>query len=194
MFEFIEPEEQRLYKDRIIPFLEKLVENPRHYEAFKELDKATLLLANDKSNSIQGGAFLLNQSIKTLHPRIQEHIRTLYPWMREVWTGMISLQIHQDITGRDFQKLYKLVYCALMADLIAFGIKETTPFLCVAMTPLEYRSIEMLSINMHNLWDYAVKVKPESSRDGMFHGVLTLIDMNLNAALPNLLKQRMTIH
>ncbi|OJW55223.1 MAG: hypothetical protein BGO67_00510 [Alphaproteobacteria bacterium 41-28] len=192
MFEFIEPEEQRLYKDRIIPFLKKLAENPTIYEVLVELDQATFLLANDKSNSIQGGALLFNQSTEMLHPRIQEHVRTLYPWMREVWTGMISLQIHQDVTGRDFEKLCKLVCCALMADLIAFGIKETTPFLCVAMTPLEYRSIEMFSINMHNLWDYAVEVKPES--DGLFHGILTLIDMNLNAVLPNLLKQRVTIH
>ena len=194
MFEFIEPEEHRLYKNRIIPFLEKIAENPRLYEAFEEWDKATFLLASEKNNSIQGGALLLNQSIETLHPRIQEHVRTLYPQLRKVWTGMISLQIHQDITGRDFEKLCRLFHCALVADLIAFGIKETTPFLCVTMTPLEYRSIGMLSSTTQNLWEYAVKVKPESSRDGLFHGVLTLIDMNLNAAFPNLLRQRMTKH
>ncbi len=49
MFEFIEPDEHRLYKDRILPFLDKLTETPRPYQTFEELDQATFLLANDET-------------------------------------------------------------------------------------------------------------------------------------------------
>ncbi len=189
MFEFIEADEHRLYKSRIIPFLEKIAEDPRLYEIFEEWNQATFLLANDKSNSIQGGALLLKQSTEMLHPRIQEHVSTLYPKLRKVWTGMISLQIHQDATGRDFEKLCKIFYCNLIEDLISFGIKENTSFLCLTMTPLEYRSM-----NLQGFRPYAIEVSPESSRDELFHGVLSLIDMNQNAALPQFLKQKITLH
>lgn len=194
MFEYIEPKEHCLYKDRIIPFLEELADNPRLYEAFEDWDQATFLLAGDKNHCIQGGALLLKQDIEMLHPRIQEHIRSFYPRLREVWTGMISLQVKEELSGRAFEKHCKFFYCALMAELIAFGIKETTPFLCLTMTPLEYHSSEMLGRDLQSIWPYAIEVKPESSRDGLFHGVLTLIDMNLNFAFHNPVRQRMTVH
>ncbi len=199
MFNFIEPGEHHLYKDRILAFLERISDNSNLYDIFEDWDQAIFLLANDMVKDIRGGALLLKQDKEMLHPRIQEYLRLAYPTLKNVWTGMISLQVDEDISGRDFERAVKFFYCGLMADLVAFGVKEGTPFLCVTMTNAEYRTIEM-----NNLWPYAKEVRAELSKDGLFHGVLTLVDLNkdtwptdVDLEMPKFLKlkqKKVTVH
>lgn len=206
MFHFIEPKEHYLYKEDILAFLEGVAPNPKLYEAFENWEEASFLLAQEVINNsnyspyknyahnlrakcVKGGALLLTQSTDLLHPRIQEHLKMFYPQMKDVWTGLISLQVHEDIIGRDFERMCRLLYCTLLADLIAFGIKEGAPFLCVSMTPNEH-----LMIEREDVWPYVAQIKPESSRDGLFHGVLRLIDIPQCTVLPQFLKQKITLH
>ncbi len=202
MFHYIEPEEHRLYNYRIVPFLERIADNPKLYEIFEDWSTATFLLTKESIMDIHGGALLLKQEKEILHPRIQEYLGTFYPRLKDVWTGLISLQVDENITGRDFEKVCQYFYYALMEDLIAFGVKYGTPFLCITMTPTEY-----LTIKMKDPWSYGKEVKPESSRDGLFHGVLRLVEMSQDACIqdawlydmdveiPILLKQqKVTVH
>lgn len=185
MFHYIEPEEHYLYRDRILPFLERVADDPKLFELFEDWDQATFILAKENFQNIHGGALLVKQDRDLLHPRIREHLATLYPSQEEVWTCLISLQVDNDLTGRDFEHVCRLFYCALMADLIAFGISKGTPFLCVTMTPTEHQAIKM-----HEAWPYTGEVRADSSRDGLFHGVLTLLDIQQGAENARFFKKR----
>lgn len=172
MFYFIEPEEHYLYKTLIFPFLDQLADCPKLNDTFEDWDKATFLLANDKTRTFQGGALFVKQSLEMLPPRIQNHIKTFYPNREDVWRGIVSLQVRESITGRDFEKICKLFYSALISDLVAFSIIQNAPFLCITMAPSDYLDCEMC-----NFWPYTLKVRPETSRDKLFHGVLTFLKM-----------------
>ncbi len=206
MFHFIEPKEQYLYKDDILAFLEGVASSPKLYEAFENWEEGSFLLAQELRNNrndspfknrdhdhrekcVKGGALLLKQPTDLLQPRIQAYIKTCYPQMKDVWTGLISLQVHEDITGRDFERICRLFYCTLLADLTAFSVKVGSPFVCVSMTPFEHTMIER-----EDVWPYVAQVKPESSRDGLFHGVLSLLDITQNTVLPQFTKQTRTLH
>ncbi|MBA3814644.1 MAG: hypothetical protein H0X26_09250 [Alphaproteobacteria bacterium] len=184
MFHLIEPEDHYLYKDLITPFLEKLTHNSKLCDSLENWKQATFLLVDDKSKSIKGGSLLLKQGRETLHSTLQEHVKTFYPQHKEVWSGIVDLQVHDDITGSDYERLCTIFYGALMADFIAFGIRENTHFLYLKMTPIEYATN-----NRQALWPYDLEIKPQSSGDALFHGVLTLIDMRQEAVFPHLLKQ-----
>ena len=171
MVQFIEPEEHYEYKDLITPFLKDLKDSPQLYQSFDQWREASFLLAKDESNSMKGGALLLKQRIEKIHPTLQAHLKTLDPTMKYLWTGAISLQVHEEIAGRDFEKICRLFYAALLSDLIAFGIKEDVKFLALKMLPLDYRMIDRQSF-----WPYMAQVSPQSSRDDLFHGILTLIN------------------
>jgi hypothetical protein len=192
MFQFIEPDEQHLYRSRIFTFLEAIASYQKLYEIFENWEDGSFLLAQEATGNgnspycnnqtkglvtqtVKGGALLLKQPMDLLHPRIQAHLVSLHPQMKEVWTGLISLQVHEDITGRDFEKVCRLFYSSLLADLIAFGMREGCPFLCTSMAPDEHRMIEK-----EEVWPYITQVKPETSKDELFHGVLTLTGVSQN--------------
>lgn len=189
MFQFIEPEEHFLYQSQILPFMEALADNPKLYDFFENWEEGVFLLTKNKTKQVQGGALLLKQSVEMLHPLIREHLKRFYPKMEDVWTGVVSLQIPEDLRGQDYQKFCRFFYYALLADLIAFGIKENASFLCLTLEPVEY-----LSINLQAIWPYALEVNPQFSKDGLFHGILTLINVNQRAALPKYLKKQITVH
>lgn len=175
MFHLIEPKEQPLYLDLILPFLRTLAANQtanqKTYDPFKDLRKATFLLTKKENKTFTGGALLFKQPIENLPPELEEVFRISYPHMREVWTGTISLQVESNITGHDFETVCKIFYRALYEDLIAFSIKENFFFLCLTLEPFE-----QLSIDMQGYWSYALEVKPPPSSNALFHGILTLID------------------
>jgi hypothetical protein len=191
MFQFIEPDEHHLYRSRIFSFLEDIASHPKLYEIFENWEEGHFLLAQEAVSNrpsycdnqphdavtqrVKGGALLLKQPIDLLHPRIQAHFASLHPQMSETWAGLISLQVHEDITGRDFERICRLFYSSLLADLIAFGMREGCPYLCTTMTPHEH-----LIIEREDVWPYHMQVRPEASRDKLFHGILTLTGIPQN--------------
>lgn len=196
MFHYIEPEEHHLYKDLILSFLEGVMENSNLYDIFEDWDQATFLLTNDKIKDIRGGVLLLKQERDMLHPHTREHLRTFSPSQKRVWTGLISLQVNEGISGQDFERVCKIFYTALIAELMVFGIKENTPFLYVTMMPFEH-----LIIEMQDAWTYLTAVKPKASKDGLFRGVLMLVNrkrekcpQDVNVWCPFLKQEKMTAH
>ena len=186
MFQFIEPEEHYEYKDLITPFLKNLKDSPQLYQSFDQWREAFFLLAKGESNSTKGGALLLKQRIEKIHPTLQVHLKTLYPTMKYLWTGAISLQVHEEVTGRDFEKICRLFYTALLSDLIAFGIRQDVKFLALKMLPIDYHMIDRQSF-----WPYMAQVSPQSSRDDLFHGILTLINpIHTESKCPRCLESR----
>ena len=170
MFHFIEPQEHHLYQSSIDPFLKEL-QDSKILQRNQNLKQATFILAEEKVKGIHGGILLLKQSITTLSSEVGEYLHTFFPQTKEIWTGMVALMISEDITGRDFEKICKTLYPALYEDLIFFGIKESSPFLCLTMPTIEHLTIDMLGF-----WPYVLEVRPSASSDGLFHGILSLAD------------------
>jgi hypothetical protein len=77
--------------------------------------------------------------------------------------------VDKEISGWDYEKISKQVYGALYEDLVAFGVKEDISALYLTM-PL----VEHLSINLLGFWHFKLEQKPRESRDGLFHGLLSL--------------------
>ncbi len=179
MFQFIEPEEQYEYRRLITPFLQSLKYTPQLCRSFKRWRGASFLLAKERSHEVEGGALLLQQKIETIHPTLQAHLKTHHPTLKYLWTGAISLHVDEEIRGRDFEKICQLFYSSLLADLIAFGIKEDARFLALKMLPLD-----SLMIDRQGFWPYMAQVNPQSSRDKLFHGILTLFNLPTGSEKP----------
>lgn len=168
MFQLIEPQEHYLYESSINPFLKDL-QNSVGLKMDQDLAQATLLLVRKEIEGIEGGILLLKQSTHMLPSEVEQYLQSFCPQIKEVWTGMIAFQMSEEIGGRDFEKICKILYRALYEDLIVFGIKENIPFLCLTMPLIEY-----LSINLLGLWSYTFEVRKNASSGGLCHGVLSL--------------------
>ncbi len=169
MLYYIEPEHQYLHSDRIISYLTRLPCGPNAIESIQNFYQSTFLLVKDATNNIQGGAQLFKSPVRNLNVKVREYLGLYYPHVEEVWKGTISLEIDESLTGKEFQKACQRFYCALYENLMAFGVKENAPFLCLTM-----ESVEHLTIEMQGYWPFVFEVKP-SSRDGMYNGVLSLM-------------------
>ena len=171
MFNVINPCEHHLYKSSIYSFLQDL-HTAMSLEQIQDLTNAVYVLIGGEVKEFQGGMLLLKQPLETVPPEIGTYLRALCPQYKsctEIWTGRVAFQVSQDISGGDYERLSKLLYRALYQDLVAFSIKENTPFLCLTLPLVEHLSIDMLG-----LWPYLLKVSPHESSDGLFHGILSL--------------------
>ncbi|MBA3814466.1 MAG: hypothetical protein H0X26_08300 [Alphaproteobacteria bacterium] len=169
MFYLIEPQEHHLYESSITPFVEEL-QSITVFKGEQDLQQATFLLLKKEIKDVCGGLLLLKQKTSTLNPEVEGYLRSFCPQIKEVWTGSISFQMSEEIAGRDFDKICKILYRSLYEELIVFGIRENITFLCLTM-PL----IEQLSINLLGLWPYMFEVRPSAASSGaLCHGILAL--------------------
>lgn len=172
MFNVIEPQEHLLYKSSIDLFLQELhiavgLKNDQ------DLTHATYVLLEEKIEGIEGGILLLKQPLEVSSKEVRSYLRALCPQYTpysEIWTGRIAFRFSKDISGWDYEKISTLLYCALYEDLVAFSVKENTPFFYLTLPLVEHLSIDMLGF-----WPYLLKVSPHESLDGLFHGILSLI-------------------
>lgn len=172
MFHFIEPQEHHLYQSSIDPFLSELhvlTELKKEKDLGQALNQARFLLVKREIKGIKGGVLLIKKRISMLDPEVAEYLCTFSPHLNEVWTGMVSFQMHEEIAGRDFEKVCKTLYCTLHKDLTVFSIKEKTPYLCLTMPRIEY-----LTINLLGLWPYVFEARPDGSSNDLFQGILAL--------------------
>lgn len=186
MFNVIEPQEHHLYASTINLFLQELHDadllDAVSLEQDQDLTNATYILLEEELKGLQGGALLLKQPFQDVVPTVRTYLENLCPQYThqcEIWTGKIAFQISKDISGGDYEKISKLLYRTLYNDLVAFSVKENTPFLCLTL-PL----VEHLSINMLGLWDFMFEVSPGESNDGFFHGLLSLAGVTQLSSSP----------
>ncbi len=169
MFYLIEPQEHHLYESSIKPFIKEL-KYITDLKDEQDLHQATFLLLKEEIEETRGGILLLKQKTSTLNSEVEGYLRSFCPQIKEVWTGRIAFQMSEEIAGRNFDKICKIIYRTLYEELIVFGIRENTPFLCLTM-PL----VEHLSINLLGLWPYMFEVRPSAASSGaLCHGILAL--------------------
>ncbi|OJW50153.1 MAG: hypothetical protein BGO67_02155 [Alphaproteobacteria bacterium 41-28] len=164
MFNIIEPKDHHLFKTIVDFFSRFIIERDMLYYSFQDHKRATFIAIKNQSDSVLGGAILLKQRIGILHQRVGQHLSTLAPNNGEVWTCSLFLQgeNHSLSQGESFCKLF-------YQQLVAFGMKEKIEFLCMILEQGEYFFTEIIGS-----WPYVFEVQPHESRDGLFHGILSL--------------------
>jgi hypothetical protein len=168
MFTIIEPKDHYLYKTEVELFSGLIKERVILHYSFQDHKRATFIAIKDQSNGIFGGAILLKQRVGTLHQKVDKHLSTLAPKNGEVWTCSVLLHGENHSLSQN-ESFCILFYQKLYQQLVAFGIKEQMDFLCLILEPGEYLCTEVIGS-----WPYVFEVKPHESRDGLFHGILSL--------------------
>lgn len=168
MFNIIEPKNHYLYKTIVDLFSGFIKERVMLDYSFQAHTNATFIALKDQSNGIFGGAILLKQRVGILHQKIGKHLSALTPKNGEVWTCTVFL--HEDNYALSQDEVFcKSFYQNLYKQLVEFGMKEKIDFLCLMLEPCEYLCTEVIGS-----WPYVFEVKPHESRDGLFHGILSL--------------------
>ncbi len=187
MFHVYEPDDYYLCEYFINSFVTDLPEEL--LLSLSDLQQATFILLSEKAMPTKGGALLIKKKIGSLHSTLSKALQSHFPLLQDVWTGSVCLQLPSHMRGRDFEFMCKAFYRMIYEDLIAFGIKERTPFICLTMTPTEHLSTEIMGF-----WPYVLGVKADESSDGLFHGILALKGSKLETQWfwkdPDLLSQQ----
>lgn len=171
MFNVIEPQEHHLYLSSIHKFLQEL-SIAVNFTEDEDLANVDYILVEEEIQGLQGGILLVKKPLGAVCAAVRTYLETMCPQYQlcsEIWTGRIAFYFSKEISGWDYERISKLLYRSLFEDLIAFGVKENAPFLCLTMPLVEY-----LSINLLSLWDFMFEVRPRESYDGLFHGILSL--------------------
>ncbi len=169
MFNIIEPKDRYLYKTVADLFSGLIKERAMLDYSFQDHTSATFIAIKGQSNGIFGGAILLKQRVGTLHQKVGKHLSTLEPKNGEVWTCSIFLH-GENYSLSQNESFCKLFYQNLYQQLVEFGMKKKIGFLCLMLEPGEYLCTEVIGS-----WPYAFEIKPHESRDGLFHGILSLM-------------------
>ncbi|OJW49205.1 MAG: hypothetical protein BGO67_04410 [Alphaproteobacteria bacterium 41-28] len=168
MFVIIEPKDHHSYKTIVDLFSEFIKEGVMLHYSFQDHTRATFISLKDQSNGTFGGAILLKQRVGTLHQKVGRHLSSLAPKNGEVWTCSLFLQGENHSLSQS-EAFCQLFYQNLYQQLVTFGRKEKLDFLCMILEQGEYLYTEIIGS-----WPYVFEVHPDESRDGLFHGILSL--------------------
>lgn len=169
MFKLIEPKDQRFNKVLVNSFLEIVKANQVLSRSFQDHKNATLIVTNDATRGICGGALLLKQGPVALYKKIGKKMNTFAPPQGETWSCTVYLHMEKRAFAADFESFCKSFYHQLYEKLVEFGANKGTGYLCMMLEPGEYLCTEVMG-----LWPYVLEVRPQESLDGLFHGVLSV--------------------
>ncbi len=167
MFHVIEPKDYSVYKTEVEQFLTHLQTNKELRNSFSSPKESTFILMNDHERNIHGGAILLKNKISTLHSLLSKHM--LSSLSGEVWTACTCLYIDKENLFADFESFCIEFYEELYEKLKSFGKQNQVNYVYVKLMPADYFSTEILGN-----WPYVFELSPKDSRDGLFHGVVSL--------------------
>jgi hypothetical protein len=169
MFTVIKPKHHHTHTSLIHLFLAPIKKNSELNTAFSNVSKSTFILMQDNDKGIYGGAILLKNKISSLHRLLSKHV--LSSATGDVWTCSAYLHLDNEKLFQDFEDFCIFFYRELYKKLKEFGEKEGVNYIYVKLNPGEYFCTEVLGS-----WSYVFEIKPHESRDGLFHGVLSLKD------------------
>jgi hypothetical protein len=171
MLNIIEPKDHKKYQTQIDSFLNLLKVYQHFSPSPEELEDATFIIASDNEYGVYGGALLLKKSVWDMELGIRQMILTALPDMEDVWTGVIGYYKEHEgpFSGKKALEVYLDFYGNLLDVFNDFGDEKKINFLFLTLSKLEY-----LKTKNHEFWEYLYTVLPEESRDGLFHGILSL--------------------
>ncbi len=127
-----------------------------------------------EKGKIIGGACLLKKDLHSLQGDIADLIATLTSPHKQVWEcSAVYFDALPQYASWDAENLHLLMqnfYRTLYDGLVAFGLKKNAHFIVMKLLNETYSETRTIG-----LWPYVIELKPTSSSDGLFHGVLPLI-------------------
>jgi hypothetical protein len=169
MFKIIEPHRQCYYKARLDLFVGLMRLQQRFFLSSHEQSQATFILAEEEEGEVYGGAILYRKNTQELHPQIKRTILTFCPFEEIIWECTLFLQSERLSYVRDRDFFMKIFYRNLLQKLIEVCRERGVSFLCLTLSPIEYRRIRK-----ENFWPWIVELTPPESLDSLFHGILSL--------------------
>jgi hypothetical protein len=171
MFKIIEPKHHCFCATPINHFMD-LVKSRHAFGLSKhDQNQATFVLCDDKIKGACGGALLFQKKVEDFPYKISNTLLDFIPPKEKAWECIVSLSINDSSLWATNEEGYfcQQFYRNLYNNLVDFGKKESTGFLCVSLDFQEFLCTEGVT-----LWPYIFELKPQQSSDGLFHGILSL--------------------
>lgn len=156
------------------PSVESFLRLLKVYQSFslssEEKAQAIYAIAENKELGVYGGAVLYPQKVSNLSAKVGKVIATLLPTKQEVWCVRLHCCLDQDDHFMTHQKLdlKEALYQNLFKVMLEFGEREGQEFLVLTLCSDDY----LYNSRIHSSWPYILEIKPSSSADGLFHGLL----------------------
>lgn len=172
MFKIIEPKNHCFSTSSINHFMEFIKLRSHLGLSNHDQNRATFILCDGHKNGAYGGALLLKRRADDFPHELTTTLSCFVSSKDSVWKCMVFLSFEKDSPlcatneGEHFSQIF---YRNLYNNLVKFGKKESTGFLCVSLDLQEFLCTEGLIF-----WPYIFELKPQQSYDGHFHGILSL--------------------
>ena len=168
-FKRIESEHHHFHNPRVQGLLDILKKAQRFELSPDEKKLATFFVTDNKEYGVYGGAVLLKKKVLNAHKNRESR----YAFQGEhLWTCSLGLSLpNKDpfLMSGDMVSFVHLFYKELYATLVAFGAEREALFLWVTLDP-----VEALLLDKVGNFPFILQIKPETTVDGLFHGLLAL--------------------
>lgn len=177
-------QQEKLFKSKIVNLMEKKIKIFQG-EAFslKNREK-TFIVAQGCEKELIGGACLLKKRLIDVHQDVRELLTTLVIYEDCVWEcSCVCLEMSSKFSSSaalQCDQFPQNFYRGLYEKLVEFGRKKDLSFIVMRLTQETYEATKEFG-----LWPYVVELKPETTPDGFFHGILPLRGREYNAYQKN---------
>jgi len=175
MFKFtIIESQQHNFKNQPVDLIAKKLKLLQGKEgSLKSQNNIIFIIAEGFEKGIIGGACVLKKELKNIQEDIRELIRPMDIYHDYVWEcSSVYLETSPKYPApgtAEAEHLSQSFYKELYEGLVLFGTKKGVGFVTMRLIADAYASTKEFG-----LWPYVVELRPESSPDGLFHGVLPL--------------------
>ena len=182
MFKFtiIESQQQIFKKQPIDLITKKMKLLQGNDRPLKEQNDIIFILIENIEKEIMGGACVLKKEFKNIQADVKEFITSLVLPKGDVWecsSVYLETSLQYLPPGRPEAASFSFgFYRELFEGIVKFGQKKGIGFVIMKLYPEVYAATKEFG-----LWPYVVELSPESSSDGLFHGVLPLIGSQYEA-------------
>lgn len=183
MFTVIHPKYHCFCTSPINHFMELIKSRVPLGVSKNDQNKATFVLLEDEEKGVCGGALLLKKRLNDFPHELTNTLIEFVSPKEAIWKCMVFLSFEKDsplCATNEQDHFCQIFYRNLYNNLVEFGKREKTGFLCVSLDSQEFICTEGLT-----LWPYIFELKPQHSSDGLFHGILSLTGSQYEAYQKN---------
>jgi hypothetical protein len=171
-FEIIEPQE-KLFKSKIVTVMEKKMKIFQGEGCSLKNRSKTFIVAQGWEKGLIGGACLLKKRLSDVQEDVRELLATLVIYEECVWEcSCVCLEVSSKFStsaALQCDQFFQNFYRGLYEKLVEFGRRKNLAFIIMKLTQEAYEATKEFGF-----WPYVVELKPETTLDGFFHGVLPL--------------------
>jgi len=171
-FEIIETQE-KLFNNKVISLMEKKMKLFQETDFSLKNREKTFVVAQGWEKGLIGGACILKKKLIDVQEDVRELVTTLVIYESCVWEcSCVCLEIGSKFSSSaalQCDQFSQNFYRSLYEEFVEFGKRHNIGFIIMRLAQEAYEATKEFG-----LWPYVVELRPETSVDGLFHGVLPL--------------------